>query len=167
VNAMGRFEGRVALIGGGGSGLGRAAALRVASEGAAIVVADINPAGARETCRQVRAQDGRALFVLVDVTCATGADRMTAEAVQAFRRLDVLFTAAGVGGGGTVVDISEDASDRLVDLDLKGVYLSSRFAIPEVRKAGCGAIIHVSSIGGLRGHWGAQPSAQPKAGSSV
>jgi len=80
---------------------------------------------------------------------------MVKETVKAFGRLDVLFTSAGVGAGGTVVDISEEDWDRVVNLDLKGVYLSSKFAIPEMRKVGGGAIVHISSIGGLRGISGA------------
>jgi len=154
MNAMRRFEGRVALITGGGSGLGRAAGLRLATEGAAVVVADVNPAGGRETCRQIEALGGRALFVLADVTSADDAERMATEAVHAFGRLDILFTAAGAGAGGTVVDISEEAGDRLADLDLQGVYLSSKSTIPEMRKVGGGVIVHISSIGGLRGDWG-------------
>jgi len=152
---MRRFEGRVALITGGGSGIGRASALRLASEGAAIAVADIDSGGGEETCRQVQAHAGRAVFVPADVTQAADAERMVAETVKAFDGLDVLFTSAGVGGGGSVVDLSEEDWDRLVDLDLKGVYLSSKFAIPEMRKLERGAIVHVSSIGGLRGMSGA------------
>jgi len=152
---MRRFDGRVALITGGGSGIGRASALRLASEGAAIAIADINPEGGEESCRQIQVQGGRAVFVEADVTRASDNERMVAEAVKAFDRLDVLFTSAGVGGGGSVVDLSEDAWDRVVDLDLKGAYLSSKFAIPQMRKLEGGAIVHVSSIGGLLGNWGA------------
>ena len=150
-----RFEGRVALVTGGGSGIGRVTAVRLASEGAAVAVADIDPEGGKETCHEIEAQGGRALFVLADVTRAADAEKMVRETVKAFGRLDVLFTSAGVGAGGTVVDISEEDWDRVVDLDLKGVYLSSKFAIPEMRKVKGGAIVHISSIGGLRGISGA------------
>lgn len=150
-----RFEGRVALVTGGGSGIGRATAVRFALEGAAVAVADIDPEGGKETCREIETQGGRALFVLADVTRAADAEKMVKETVTALGRLDVLFTSAGVGAGGTVVDISEEDWDRVVDLDLKGVYLSSKFAIPEMRKVGGGAIVHISSIGGLRGISGA------------
>lgn len=150
-----RLAGRVALVTGGGSGIGRAVAVRLASEGSAIVVADIDAEGGKETCRQVQAQGGRALFVLADVTRAADAEKMVQETVTAYARLDVLFTSAGVGASGSVADISEEDWDRVVGLDLRGVFLSSKFAIPEMRKVGGGAIVHVSSIGGLRGNWGA------------
>ncbi len=150
-----RFEGRVALITGGGSGLGRATALRLASEGAAVVVADINPDGGRETCRLIGAEGGRALFVQADVTRAADAEKMVAETVEAFGRLDVLVPSAGVGAGGTVVDVSEQDWDRVVDLDLKGVFLSCKFAVPAMLETGGGAIVTVSSIGGMQGKGGA------------
>ena len=150
-----RFEGRVALITGGASGIGRASALRLASEGAAVAIADINAESGEQVRREIVAQGGRALFVEADVTKTPDNERMVAETMKAFGRLDVLFTSAGVGGGGTVVDLSEEAWDRMLALDLKGVYLSCKFAIPAMRKTGGGAIVHVSSIGGLLGNWGA------------
>lgn len=161
---MRRFQGRVALITGGGSGIGRATAIRLASEGAAVVVADVNPKGGQETCRQIQALGERALFVLADVTRAADDERMVAETVGAFGRLDILLTAAGIGGAGTVVDLAEEAWDRMLGLDLKGVYLSSKFAIPEMRKVGGGAIVHVASIGGLRGDWGGAAFSAAKGG---
>jgi len=151
-----RFEGKVALITGGGSGLGRATAVRLASEGADVAIADINPDGGEETCRLVEAEGGKALFVGADVTRAADAERMVAETVAALGRLDVLFPSAGVGAGGDVVKTTEEYWDRVVDLDLKGVFLASKYAIPEMRKVQGGAIVTVSSIGGLSGgHMGA------------
>lgn len=161
---MKRFEGKVALITGGGSGIGRAVALRFAAEGAMVAVADINSVGGQEICRQIESLGSRALFARADVTTSTDAERMVMETVKAFGRLDILFTAAGIGGGGTVVDISEEEWDRMVNLDLKGVYLSSKFAIPAMRKTGSGAIIHVASIGGLRGDWGGASFSAAKGG---
>ena len=155
MSEMRRFEERVALITGGGSGLGRASAIRLASEGAAIAVADINQEGGKETCNQIEALGERATFILADVTQAVDAEKMVLETVKAFGRLDGLFTSAGVGAGGTVVDTDEEYWDRVLNLDLKGVYLSAKFAIPEMRKVGGGAIVNVSSIGGLLGNWGA------------
>ncbi|MCK4298751.1 MAG: glucose 1-dehydrogenase [Planctomycetes bacterium] len=150
-----RFEGRTCLITGGGSGIGRATAVRFAWEGATVAVSDIDSEGGRETCQQIEEQGGCARFVLADVTDAADARKMVQETVSAYGRLDVLFTSAGVGASGSVADISEEDWDQVVNLDLKGVYLSSKFAIPEMRKVGGGAIVHVSSIGGLRGNWGA------------
>lgn len=155
MNQMRRSEGKVALITGGGSGLGRASAIRLASEGAAVAIADINPEGGRETCRQIEEMGEKAVFISADVTKSADAERMVAETVKELKRLDILFTSAGVGAGGTVVDTDEEYWDRVVNLDLKGVYLSAKFAIPEMRKVGGGAIVNVSSIGGMRGISGA------------
>ena len=152
---MRRFEGRVALVTGGSSGLGRATAVRLASEGANVVIADVDPDGGEETRRLVESEGGKGLVVETDVTRASDAERMVAETVKAFGRLDVLFPAAGVGAGGTVVSITEDQWDRVVDLDLKGVFLACKHAIPEMQKAGKGAIVTVASIGGMQGKSGA------------
>ena len=162
--AASRFEGQVALITGGGSGLGRAAALRLASEGAAVAVVDIRPERAEKVRKEIEAAGGRAIAVVADVTEAADAERMVVEAMEAFGRLDVLLTAAGIGGGGTVVSIPEEDWDRMVDLDLKGVYLAAKYAIPEMRKSGKGAVVHVASIGGLTGSWGGAAFSAAKGG---
>lgn len=161
---MRRFEGKVALITGGGSGIGRATALRFAQEGAVVAIADINPIDGKDTCQKIEESGSRAFFVLTDVTKSADAERMVAETVREFGRLDILFTAAGIGGGGTVVSTTEDEWDRMIDLDLKGVYLSSKFVIPEMRKVGGGAIIHISSMGGLLGDWGGASFSAAKGG---
>jgi NAD(P)-dependent dehydrogenase (short-subunit alcohol dehydrogenase family) len=151
-----RFAGRVALVTGGASGLGRAVASRLASEGAAVAVVDADPEAASETCRQIEEEmAGRALLARADIADAADAERMVAETVHAFGRLDVLFTGAAVGAAGTVVDTSEEEWDRAVGMALKGVYLASKYAIVQMRRAGGGAIVLAASIGGLRGNWGA------------
>ena len=101
---------------------------------------------------------------LADVTLEADCQRMVSETVQEFGRLDVLLTCAGVGSGGTVVDTEEAYWDRVVDLDLKGVYLSSKYAIPAMIQGGGGAIVHVASIGGLRGDWGGASFSAAKGG---
>jgi NAD(P)-dependent dehydrogenase (short-subunit alcohol dehydrogenase family) len=161
---MERYKGRVALITGGGSGIGRASAVRLAAEGAAVGVADIDPARAEETVRQVEALGRRGLSLQVDVTCEADNERMVRETVAAFGRLDVLLTSAGVGSGGTVVDTTETYWDQVVDLDLKGVYLSSKHAIPAMLASGGGAVVHIASIGGLRGDWGGASFSAAKGG---
>jgi NAD(P)-dependent dehydrogenase (short-subunit alcohol dehydrogenase family) len=164
MGSLGRFESKVATITGGGSGIGRASAVRLASEGAAVVVVDINPEAGQGTCRQIEERGGQARLVEADVTCEADNERMVGEALKAFGRLDVLLTSAGVGSGGTVADTDEAYWDSVVDLDLKAVYLSSKYAIRAMRRSGGGAIVHISSIGGLRGDWGGASFSAAKGG---
>ena len=150
-----RFEGRVALITGGASGLGKATAVRLASEGASLCLADIDEQTGPKACEQIQETGAKAMFVHGDVTRETDCETMLAETIKAFGKLDVLVTSAGVGWGKALDETSESEWDRVVDLDLKGVYLISRFAIPEMRKARGGSIVHISSIGGMQGMSGA------------
>ena len=159
-----RFEGKVALITGGASGIGRATAIRLAAEGACVVIADVDANRGLGASLEIETTGGRALYVSADVTIESDCQRMVAETVQEFGRLDVLLTCAGVGSSGTVVDTDEGYWDRVVDLDLKGVYLSSKYAVPAMHKGGGGAIVHIASIGGLRGDWGGASFSAAKGG---
>lgn len=162
---MKRFEHRVALITGGASGIGRASALRLAQEGAAIAIADIDEARGRETCHAIEAAGGQATFTCADVTQGPDCRQMVEATLDAYGgRLDVLVTSAGVGSRGTVVDTEEVYWDRIVDLDLKGVYLASKYALPPMSEQGGGAVVHVASIGGLRGDWGGASFSAAKGG---
>lgn len=159
-----RFEGRVALITGGASGIGLATARRLSSEGAMVAIADINVAAGQEAQRALKTHGACAIFIAADVTRAADCEKMVAETLKAFGRLDVLVTAAGVGAGGTVVDTSEECWDRIVDLDLKGTYLAAKFAIPAMRKGGGGAIVTIGSLGSVRGDWGGASFSAAKGG---
>jgi len=159
-----RFEGKVALITGGASGIGKATARRLAGEGAAVAIADVDEAGGRATSGELEQAGGRSVFVPTDVTRAADAEKMVALTVSHFGRLDVLVASAGKGAGGTVDDTSEEDWDGIVDLDLKGVFLSAKFAIPEMRKSGGGAVVCISSVGGLRGNWGGPAFGAAKGG---
>jgi len=165
-----RFTDRVALITGGGSGLGRATALRLYAEGAAVVVADINLQAGREVVAEMQAgaetaeDRERAHFLRADVTREADAECMVGEAEVVYGHLDLLFTSAGMGAGGTVVDTRPTDWDRVLGLDLKGVYLTCRYAVPAMQRAGGGAIVHVASIGGLRGDWGGAAFSAAKGG---
>lgn len=151
---MNRFEGKVALITGGASGIGRASATRLALEGAAVALADIDDETGLEACQFVEDLGGQAILLHADVTVEEACRRMVEATLGVLGRLDVLVTCAGVGSGGTVVDTGEDDWDRVVDLDLKGVYLASKYALPAMREGGGGSVVHMASIGGLRGDWG-------------
>jgi len=164
MNIQERFEGKVALITGGASGIGKATAWRLAGEGAAVAIADVDEANGQATCRQIEQAGGRAAFIPADVARAEDAEKMVAVTASHFARLDVLVPSAGKGAGGTVDGTSEKDWDRIVDLDLKAVFLSAKFAIPEMRKTGGGAIVCISSVGGLRGNWGGPAFGAAKGG---
>jgi NAD(P)-dependent dehydrogenase (short-subunit alcohol dehydrogenase family) len=151
---MNHFQDQVALITGGASGIGRASAIRLAREGAAVAIADIDDLAAREACAAIEAAGGQSLQVHADVTQEDACRAMVEAALDTFCRLDVLVTCAGVGSGGTVVDTDQADWNRVVDLDLKGVYLASKYALPAMIERGGGAVVHIASIGGLRGDWG-------------
>ena len=151
-----RFSNIVALITGGATGIGRATALAFAREGARVVVADINPSEGEETVRQIRDGGGQALFVRADVSNGADWERAVAETVREFGRLDVLFNNAGIEGkSAPTADYSEEDFDRVLAVNLKGVWLGMRATIPQMLKQGKGAIINTSSILGLVGFAGA------------
>jgi len=154
MNTARRFEGKVALITGGASGIGRAVGLRLTREGANVAVADIDPEGGRETVRQMESEGGKAIFIEADVTVPEANEKMIAETVRTLGRLDVLVPSAGIGSGKSVTEITTEDWDRVVDLDLRAVFLACKQAVPHMQ-AGGGAIVLISSIGGLCGSTGA------------
>ena len=131
-----RFKDKVALITGGASGIGLASGIRMASEGASIGVADINEENAKKAVKEIEKTGGKALAVKTDVTKTEDNQRMVAETVKAFGRIDCLVTCAGVGAGGNVDTIDEEYWDRVLDLDLRAVFLACKYTLPEIRKAG-------------------------------
>ena len=144
-----KLGGKVAVITGAASGIGHASALLFAREGAAVVVADLDPEAGEEAAARVREEGGEAVFVPVDVADSGQVERMVRCAVEAFGRVDVLFNNAGVNFPATVVDVGEKAWQRSLDVNLKGVMLGCRHAIPEMLKAGGGSIINTASMLGL------------------
>ncbi len=147
-----RFEDKVALVTGGGSGIAQAVSLRFAADGASVAVADIDPDAARETAATIAEQGGTATVIEGDVTSSAGAERIVAETVAAFGRLDIL---ANVVGGSlpqfSVVDLPEAEWRDLLELNLTSVFLMSKYAIPHIAEAGGGAIVNVSSGSGVSG----------------
>jgi NAD(P)-dependent dehydrogenase (short-subunit alcohol dehydrogenase family) len=148
------LEGRVAIVTGGAKGMGRAICERFVAEGAAVTIADIDVPGAQETLRLVEAAGGKGLVAECDVTDARQVKDMVAATIKAFGKLDILVNNAGavVGAHGKPTNLeilSEDAWDRVVDLNLKGVFLCSKEATPHMKANGSGTIVNVSSLGAI------------------
>ena len=141
-----RFVDKTVIVTGAGMGIGRGAALAFAREGGAVVVADVGLDGARETCRQITSAGGRAIPVACDVSRSADVQGLVAEAVRAFGGVDVLFNNAGINLFGTVVEMPEEEWDRQIDVNLKSVFLTCKYAIPVMVKRGGGAIVNNASV---------------------
>lgn len=147
-----RLRDRVAIITGAGCGIGRATALLFTREGAKVVVADCDSEAGKQTVRLIRENKGEASFVKVDVSKASDAERMVRKAIDEYGRLDIVFNNAGIGGPlASIIDYSEADWDRVIAVNLKGVFLSSKYALPAMLKGGKGVIINNASIAGLVG----------------
>jgi len=148
---MGRLEGKVALITGGTSGIGRATAVLFAREGANVAITGRDEPRGAEVVGEIEAAGGEGIFVRADVRSADDCERSVARTVEAFARLDVLFNNAGVYIANDVLGCDEDEWDLQVDTSLKGAYLMSRAALPHMVARGSGSIVHCSSGWGLVG----------------
>ncbi|MEH7482707.1 glucose 1-dehydrogenase [Neobacillus drentensis] len=147
-----RLLGKTAIITGGGGGIGRSTALRFTKEGARVAVADIDSAIGAETVRLIKEEGGEAIFVKTDVTDSKQIKALINTTTSTFGALHILFNNAGVGNSEVrSVDLSEEEWDRVIDINLKGVFLGIKYAVPEFIKAGGGAIINTSSLLGLKG----------------
>ena len=148
-----RLEGKVALITGAGSGIGRETALLFSREGARVVVVDVNKAAGQETVRLVQEQDCQATFVLADVSTARDCEAMVRAAEEAYGNLHVLFNNAGImlSDDDDAVSTPEETWDRTMQVNLKGVFLGCKFGIPALRRAGGGSIINTASFVALLG----------------
>jgi NAD(P)-dependent dehydrogenase (short-subunit alcohol dehydrogenase family) len=150
---MARLEGKVAVITGAGSGIGRVAAMLFADEGAKVVVADVVADHAESVTEEILAAGGSALAVTVDVSDASQVDAMVASAVDAYGGLQVLFNNAGIfpDDDGGVLDTPPDTWQRVMEVNLKGVWLGCRAAVPAMLASGGGSIINVASFVALMG----------------
>jgi NAD(P)-dependent dehydrogenase (short-subunit alcohol dehydrogenase family) len=162
---MGCLDGKVALITGAGSGIGRQTALTFAREGAKVVVADRMSETGQETVRLAQGLGGEAIFVKVDVTKALEVQAMVRQTVEAYGRIDAAHNNAGVESLiMTTADCSEDNWDRVVGINLKGVWLCMKYEIPPMVDQGGGVIINTSSVVGLVGQRDIAPYVASKHG---
>jgi NAD(P)-dependent dehydrogenase (short-subunit alcohol dehydrogenase family) len=162
---MGCLDGKVALVTGAGSGIGRQTALTFAREGAKVVVADRMSDGGEETVRLARDLGGEAIFVKVDVTKAVEVQAMVRQTIEAYGRIDAAHNNAGVESLiMTTAECSEDNWDRVVGINLKGVWLCMKYEIPPMVAQGGGVIINTSSVVGLVGQRDIAPYVASKHG---
>jgi NAD(P)-dependent dehydrogenase (short-subunit alcohol dehydrogenase family) len=146
-----RLANKTAIVTGAGAGIGRATAFALAAAGAAVVVADRDAASGQRTAAEICDQGGSATFHLADVSRSVEVEDVVTAAVERHGQLDILVNNAGVAIAGTVVDISEADWQRVLDINLSGVWRGMKFAIPHMIRQGAGAIVNVSSVQALQG----------------
>jgi NAD(P)-dependent dehydrogenase (short-subunit alcohol dehydrogenase family) len=153
----GTLEGKVALVTGAASGIGRATALTFAREGAKLIIADMNEDGGQQTIHMMTENGGEAMFVQVDVTSASQIEAMISKTVETYGRLDCSFNNAGTEGTTMVstIDYKEEDWNRVLSINLTGVWLCMKYEIAQMLKQGGGAIVNTASVAGLVGSRGA------------
>ena len=149
----GTLDGKVALVTGGSTGIGRASALAFAREGARVVVADVNAEDGKRTVDEIVGATGEAIFVPADVSSSTDVENLIRQATEAYGRLDCAFNNAGIIGSIATLShqYSEEDSDRVISVNLKGVWLCMKHEIPKMLQQGGGTIVNTSSIWGVVG----------------
>jgi NAD(P)-dependent dehydrogenase (short-subunit alcohol dehydrogenase family) len=147
---MNTFAGKVALVTGGSSGIGRATAIKFGERGARVVVANRREKEGKETVEMIKKAGGEATFVQTDVRVASQVENMVQQTVKKYGRLDIAFNNAGVGGiMARLIRTTEENFDEIVDTNFKGVWLSMKYEIPVMLEQGGGVIINNSSIAGV------------------
>jgi NAD(P)-dependent dehydrogenase (short-subunit alcohol dehydrogenase family) len=152
---MKRLDGKIALVTGGSSGIGRAAALAFAREGATVVIADVLIEGSEETVQMIEKSEGQAIFFRTDVSKSDEVEALIKKTAKTYGRLDCAFNNAGIGGGrAATAECTEEEWDRIININLKGVWLCMKYEIPQMLKQGGGAIVNTASVAGLVGFKG-------------
>ena len=146
-----RISGKVAVVTGGASGIGRSCALRFAAEGATVVVTDIQDSAGAEVVAQIESAGGKALFIRHDVTQESAWQNVVAATLEKFQSLDILVNNAGIGVGGSIIDMTLEDWQRQQAINLDGVFLGVKHCIPAMRDTGGGSIINISSVAGIKG----------------
>jgi NAD(P)-dependent dehydrogenase (short-subunit alcohol dehydrogenase family) len=145
---MDRLGGKRAIVTGAGSGIGRAIAIRLASEGARVILADLDEEAAEEVAEEI---DGETLVHRADVTKTADAEALVARAVSEWGGLDVMVNNAGVGVAANIVDATEEDYERMMDVCVRGTFLGMKHAVPAIRDSGGGSVINMSSVAALIG----------------
>jgi len=148
---MGRLENRIAVVTGGASGIGRGCVLALANEGAHVVVGDIDENGMAETCAAIEAEKGTARWKLLDVASEASWTSFIDYVAREFGALHVLVNNAGICISRRLLDMSFEAWRRQMSINLDGIFLGSKAALPLMERSGLGAIINISSVAGLKG----------------
>ena len=149
---MPRFGGKVAVITGGGPGIGGAASLAFAAEGAQVAAIDIDEASAERTAQEIRDKGGDAMGVHCDVTSSSDVQAMVQQVVERFGRVDILFNNAGIAPRGSVVDTPEEEWDRVLAVDLTSVFLCTKYVAPVMQEHGGGPLVNTGSMCSLHGY---------------
>lgn len=150
----GQLDGKVAVVTGASSGIGQATAIAFARVGAKVVAASRRIAEGEETVRRIQEAGGSAIFVKADVSKAAEVEALVNKTVDTYGRLDCAFNNAGIAAISPLTDMSEEDWDRVLDVNLKGTWLSLKYEIPAMLKQGGGAIVNVASVGGVVGFAG-------------
>ena len=162
---MGNMDGKVALVTGAGAGIGRAAALAFARVGAKVVISDVIADGGNETVRQIIEAGGEAIFVQTDVSKSAEVEALVNKTIDVYGKLDYAANNAGINGEIAMMpDYAEAEWDRVVGIDLKGVWLCMKYEIPQMLKTGGGAIVNTASMAGLVGFPAQSPYVASKHG---
>jgi NAD(P)-dependent dehydrogenase (short-subunit alcohol dehydrogenase family) len=140
-----RLAGKIALITGSGSGIGKAAALLFAQEGATVIVNDLDAQKGEETVQEIVEMGSKGMFIQADVTDPVSVQAMVEQTIAAFGRIDVLFNNAGISGVGALHEVEPDVWDRVMSVNIRGVYLPSKYALPHMMQRKSGSIINMSS----------------------
>lgn len=140
-----RLQQKIALITGAGSGIGKTTALRFAEEGAVVIINDVDQDKGMAAAAQINEQGGSAHFIYADVTAPDSVKAMVEEAIARYGRIDVLFNNAGISGVGLLHEIEHDTWERIMDVNINGVYLVSKYVLPYMMEQGSGSIINMSS----------------------
>ncbi|HHY72228.1 MAG TPA: 3-oxoacyl-ACP reductase FabG [Bacillus bacterium] len=159
-----RLNGKVAIITGGANGIGRQTVLRFANEGAKVVIADFNEEQGLKVLKEVREGDGIGIFVKVDVADSKSTKHMVQTALEHYGKIDILINNAGITNDGLLANLTEESWQKVINVNLTGVFNCTKAVIPMMLEQGSGKIINTSSVSGVYGNFGQTNYAAAKAG---